>query len=223
MAYTWMSVPIADVIHDAVVVGDQLLANREMNGNETISVLSGMETNSRVFRWTTQEANLFDMRRFATSPTQTILVGMADSNWISTIPTRATSWNSEPSVRSMRDATYGKGLFVSVTAGSADRRPTIVYSEDGTSWTGAQCDGKSCEVPLQSVVFSDSLGLFLAVGDVLNHYTSVDGKNWTSLNIPDQYGGNTLIINRAVALPDGFVMVGTNGYVGVMRSARPTH
>ena len=104
---------------------------------------------------------------------------------------------------SINSVCYSKklNLFVGVSAG-------VLYSSyDGTTWT-KRTSGVS--IDLQSITYSDTLGLFVAVGDRGTILTSTDGTTWTSR----ASGVSTLL--RSIIYSDTlglFVAVGGSGTI----------
>lgn len=97
--------------------------------------------------------------------------------------------------RSISDITYSNQLdkFVAVgngwTAGAL--KPLIIHSEGSSNWqiaTNSLNNGDN----LQSIVYSEDLGIFVSVGTNLPIW-STDGINWTKSTTPT-FGGHTDVI-----------------------------
>lgn len=84
----------------------------------------------------------------------------------------------------------------------------VKYSSDLSTWTSSTTGGTE---EMRSVVWSQELGLFAAVGTLTNVFTSPDGITWTNRGMPASATGTTF--NRIIWSGSLFVAVGTNGSI----------
>jgi hypothetical protein len=102
------------------------------------------------------------------------------------------------STKTLMDATYGNGLFVTVGRTPGGSSGSILTSSDGVTWTNRSASN------LSGICFAN--GLFVAVGDAGLIRTSVNGVNWTT-----QASGVTVSL-WDVGYGDGFFLaVGDQG------------
>ena len=80
---------------------------------------------------------------------------------------------------------YGNGLWVAVGDVVGGTDPYILTSPDGANWT-SRISGAT--YGLDGVAWSDTLSLFVAVGDNGTILTSPDGVTWTSRTSGATYG-----------------------------------
>jgi hypothetical protein len=107
------------------------------------------------------------------------------------------TWGSQSSgtTNSLRDVTYGAGVFVAVGGYGS-----IVTSPDGTTWT-VQASGSKAD--LFAVAFAN--GIFVAAGSEGTILTSPDGATWTHRLGPSQW------MFASVAFGDGLFVAMSRG------------
>ena len=104
-----------------------------------------------------------------------------------------------PSNASWRSVTYGNGKFVAITNDSG----TTAYSTDGINWISGGTlplpEGEYATTEPSSITYGD--GKFVVVGnisnidpsdfsEICNSFYSVDGINWISTQIPENFWGS---------------------------------
>jgi hypothetical protein len=126
-----------------------------------------------------------NLRAVGSNGTVSYAVGESGTILISTSPDM-NQWRyastSNPAGR-LSAATYGNGLFV-----TAGQYGNIFTSTDGLSWAESRLTKEDNTFPfIESITYSDAIGLFVAVGDAdaLNEsdpvpaiFTSADGLTW---------------------------------------------
>ena len=110
------------------------------------------------------------------------------------------SWNGD-----LYDIAYGKGKYIAVGNGA------ILSSPDGEDWSLKL----SMQYKLNRVIYNDSLGLFVAVGEAI--YISSDGENWT---LKEVIQGELVSIafHNSIMVAVGFWRSGSYDYDLIARS-----
>ena len=128
----------------------------------------------------------------------TILTSTDGINW------QSQAWSGNQEFQSI---TYSEsiGLFVIVGGYFSPTRGYILTSTDGINWTSTNSD-----FYLYSIIYSDSMGMFVGVGIDGAVYTSTDGMNWTSINVETD---NSLY---GVCCPEKQKQIVIVGYSGVI-------
>jgi hypothetical protein len=101
--------------------------------------------------------------------------------------------------------TVGSGVFVAVGSGGALFSATVSNADASLSWAAANSVPTSAN--LNAVIYNNSGGKFLAVGDNGTILLSNDGTTWTSV-------GNGVTSSNLYAVANnggGFIAVGANG------------
>ena len=98
-----------------------------------------------------------------------------------------------------------RGIFIMTGKESYYGYETILTSPDGINWTTVWT--ADARFTLRSVTYSESLGLFVAVGGAGRIFTSPDAINWTSqISGTEYYYLNSVAYSESLGL---FVVVGT--------------
>lgn len=178
------------------------------------------------YEWTTLVSSSSEIKDFASNSNKIISVGQGTSAyWNSTNSSNTPSFTSNTQNFWLNSVVWGEDLFVGVgrEPSSSRNNPSMYYSDDSSTWTAAKCNGGKCYYPQLAVGYNSDLDFYFSGGHVLAHYYSRDGKNWTKILLPSNYGSHVTQINDIVASDDGFIFVGNGGLIGVLKVVRPAH
>ena len=122
-------------------------------------------------------------------------------------------WNDISAAREMTtltDCVYCNGLNLFIAVGYYSDKSYIRTSSGGISWT--ERDVFSNDWFVQSVSYSDKIGIMIAVGTNGKYAVSSDGMNWTEHSTDSSYYWNKIYYIDAL---NKFISIGKNGKVAV--------
>ena len=100
--------------------------------------------------------------------------------------------------------------LIIITGNTIDYKPIILTSTDGTTWTRQTSGVPITTSNINSIVYSESKGLFVAVGSQGIILTSLDGETWTS-----QTSGTSSSLSEVIYVVslELFITTGANGVI----------
>ena len=139
-------------------------------------------TSSDGTAWTRQESGTSkELRGAACGPDRMVAVGTSKTILLSF---DGKTWNQQeqipggPAYFSLNAVAYGNGIFVAVGESLQSGAGVTLTSPDGEAWTYYSPNASY----LRDIIYSSTLGLFVAVGDAGTIVSSPDGVTWTQRN-----------------------------------------
>ena len=100
--------------------------------------------------------------------------------------------------------------LIIIAGSTTNNKPIILTSTDGTTWTRQTSGVPTTNGSINSIVYSESKGLFVAVGSQGVILTSSDGETWTS-----QSSGTSSSLSKVIYVSslELFIAIGANGVI----------
>ena len=133
------------------------------------------------------------------------------------------SWPEGLATRSVRGIFAAEGTVLALGYGDSSDGPTILISSDGEVWT-EHVGADTLPARFEDVIWFQ--GRWVAVDDDGQLYESRSGESWSSWGEPvpwDQVTPSPHPASTLVGLPDGLVVAGGSGLLGVTADALDWH